>query len=204
VAISISAVSGLRSIISLNLDKYSSLCGLKSWGTQQANGCNNIIYRRVDMKSRRTNWVAGIGAAGLVVGCLGLAGFILGTTASDAQAGPIDDFKGGKAVELSKRFTILDSFNKEAALDNETGLVWEMVPQRAMTVWKNAAGICAKKTVGGKQGWRLPSLKELETLADHSIYPPPVSLKAIPFPTSSIMAIGRQRNTKSIPSAPGT
>ncbi|MBH0185121.1 MAG: DUF1566 domain-containing protein, partial [Nitrospira sp.] len=84
-------------------------------------------------------------------------------------------------VELSKRFTILDSFNKEAALDNETGLVWEMVPQRAMTVWKNAAGICAKKTVGGKGNWRLPALKELETLADHTIYPPPALISGHPF-----------------------
>ncbi|NJL17443.1 MAG: hypothetical protein HC938_09805 [Nitrospira sp.] len=48
------------------------------------------------MKSRRNNWVGGIGAAGLVVGCLGLAGFGLGTTASDAQAGPLAEFQGGK------------------------------------------------------------------------------------------------------------
>ncbi|MBH0178079.1 MAG: DUF1566 domain-containing protein [Nitrospira sp.] len=75
----------------------------------------------------------------------------------------------------------MDSFNKEAALDNETGLVWEMIPQRAMTVWKNAAGICAKKTVGGKGNWRLPSLKELETLADHTIYPPPALISGHPF-----------------------
>lgn len=133
------------------------------------------------MKSRRSNWVGGIGTMGLAVGFLVLAGFAVGTAPSDAQAGPIDEFKGGKAVGLSARFTILDSFNKEAALDNETGLVWEMVPARVMTVWKNAAGICAKKTVGGKGGWRLPSLKELETLADHTIYPPPALPTGHPF-----------------------
>ncbi len=156
------------------------------------------------MKSRRSKWVGGIGTMGLAVGFLALAGFAVGTAPSDAQAGPIDEFKGGKAVELSKRFTILDSFNKEAALDNETGLVWEMIPARVMTVWKNAAGICAKKTVGGKGGWRLPTLKELETLADHTIYLPRPSQPAIPFPTSSFMAIGRRRSMKSIRSARGT
>ena len=71
------------------------------------------------MKSRRSKWVGGIGTMGLAVGFLALAGFAVGTAPSDAQAGPIDEFKGGKAVELSKRFTILDSFNKEAALDSD-------------------------------------------------------------------------------------
>ncbi|NJL17444.1 MAG: DUF1566 domain-containing protein [Nitrospira sp.] len=98
----------------------------------------------------------------------------------------------------------MDSFNKEAALDNETGLVWEMVPQRAATVWKSAAGICAKKTVGGKGNWRLPSLQELETLADHTIYPPPALISGHPFPTSSFMAIGLRLSMKSIRSARGT
>ena len=133
------------------------------------------------MNCRRSKRVGGIGALGLAVGFLALAGFAVGTAPSDAQAGPIAEFQGGKAVGLSARFTILDSFNKEAALDNETGLVWEMVPARVMTVWKNAAGICAKKTVGGKGNWRLPTLKELETLADHTIYPPPALPTGHPF-----------------------
>jgi len=133
------------------------------------------------MKSRRSKWLGGIGAAGLVVGCLGLAGFGLGTTASDAQAGPLAEFEGGKAVAQSARWTVLDSMKREAALDNQTGLVWETVPTRAMTVWKGAAGVCAKKTVGGKNDWRLPSLKELETLADHTIYPPPALPPGHPF-----------------------
>lgn len=133
------------------------------------------------MKSRRSKWVGGIGTMGLAVGFLALAGIAVGTAPSDAQAGPLAEFQGGKAVGLSARFTILDSFNKEAALDNETGLVWEMVPARVTTVWQKAAAVCAKKTVGGKNDWRLPSLKELETLADHTIYPPPALVKGHPF-----------------------
>jgi hypothetical protein len=113
------------------------------------------------MKSRRNNWVSGIGAFGLAVGCLVLAGFVSGATPAAA------------ATSENPRFTVLESMNGEGVLDNETGLIWETIPTRAMTVWKNAAGICAKKTVGGKKDWRLPSLKELETLADHTIYPPP-------------------------------
>ena len=112
------------------------------------------------MKSRGNNWVSVIGAFGLAVGCLVLAGFVSGATPAEA------------AESQNPRFTVLESMNNEGVLDNETGLVWETIPVRATTVWKNAAGICAKKTVGGKKDWRLPTLKELETLADRTVYPP--------------------------------
>ena len=46
---------------------------------------------------------------------------------------------------------------------------------------QKAASICAKKTVGGKKGWRLPAVKELATLADHNIYPPPALPTGHPF-----------------------
>lgn len=108
------------------------------------------------MKSRSSKWVSRIGAVGLAVGCLALAG--LGSGATPAEA----------ADSQNARFVVLEAFNNEAALDNETGLVWETIPARSRTVWKNAAGICAKKTVGGKKGWRLPTVKELATLADHT------------------------------------
>ena len=86
-----------------------------------------------------------------------------------------------KVFPAAARFQVLADFNNQAVLDRETGLVWETIPARARTVWKNAAGICAKKTVGGKKGWRLPAVKELATLADHTIYPPPALPTGHPF-----------------------
>ncbi|HEU0069457.1 MAG TPA: DUF1566 domain-containing protein, partial [Nitrospiraceae bacterium] len=106
------------------------------------------------MKSRRSKWVSRIGAIGLAVGCLALAGLGLGATPAEAADSPTGQ-------QGASRFVVLEAFNNEAVLDNETGLVWETIPARARTVWKNAAGICAKKTVGGKKGWRLPAVKEL-------------------------------------------
>ncbi|MEO8045930.1 MAG: DUF1566 domain-containing protein [Nitrospirota bacterium] len=126
------------------------------------------------MKIRRSNWVRRIGAVGLALGCLALAGLGSGATPAEAADSPTDQQSGS-------RFVVLEAFNNEAALDNESGLVWETIPARAATVWKNAAGICAKKTVGGKKGWRLPTVKELETLADHTIYPPPALPPGHPF-----------------------
>lgn len=121
------------------------------------------------MKSRRSKWVSGIGAVGLAVGCLALAGFGSGATPAEA------------ATSQNARFVVVEAMNGEGVLDNETGLVWETTPTRSQAVWKSAAGICAKKTVGGKKDWRLPALKELETLADHTIYPPPALPPGHPF-----------------------
>ena len=126
------------------------------------------------MKSRRSKWVSRIGAVGLAVGCLALAGLGSGATPAEAADAPTGQ-------QGASRFVVLEAFNNEAVLDNETGLVWETIPTRARTVWKNAAGICAKKTVGGKKGWRLPAVKELATLADHTIYPPPALPPGHPF-----------------------
>ena len=125
------------------------------------------------MKSRRSKWVSGIAAVGLAVGCLALAGLGSGATPAEAADSPTG--------QQSARFVVLEAMNNEGVLDNETGLVWETIPVRAQAVWKSAAGICAKKTVGGKKDWRLPTLKELETLADHTIYPPPALPTGHPF-----------------------
>ncbi|NJN36415.1 MAG: DUF1566 domain-containing protein [Nitrospiraceae bacterium] len=38
-----------------------------------------------------------------------------------------------------------------------------------------------KKDRRWKGNWRLPSLQELETLADHTIYPPPALISGHPF-----------------------
>ena len=101
------------------------------------------------MKIRRSKWVSRIGVVGLAVGCLALAGFGSGATPAEA------------AESQSARFVVLEAMNNEGVLDNETGLVWETIPTRAQAVWKSAAGICAKKTVGGKKDWRLPDTQRV-------------------------------------------
>ena len=130
------------------------------------------------MKSRRSNWVGGIGTMGLAVGFLVLAGFAVGTAPSDAQAGPLAEFQGGNAVGLSARFTILDSFNKEAALDNETGLVWELSPGKDPVDWAGAQEHCLNLAAGGRKGWRIPSVHELASLVDPAVASPGPTLRA--------------------------
>jgi hypothetical protein len=78
-----------------------------------------------------------------------------------------------------ERFTILESFNNEAVLDKETGLVWEQKPiapdprvinpsPGAVKPWWSAVHYCTQKQVGGRYGWRLPTVQELSTLLDQS------------------------------------
>ena len=66
----------------------------------------------------------------------------------------------------TRRFIMLADFNNEAVLDRETGLVWEKSPETTPMSWFNARFNCVNKNVGGRKGWRLPSIPELMSLVD--------------------------------------
>lgn len=71
-----------------------------------------------------------------------------------------------KINDVTKRFVVLASFNYEAVLDKETQLVW----QRSPTIWSGpqnwVATYCADSVIGGRRGWRLPSLHEMTSLTN--------------------------------------
>jgi hypothetical protein len=83
-----------------------------------------------------------------------------------------------KVLPAAQRFTVLEAFNNEAVRDNETGLVWEQSPATIADTWFSARGACAAKNVGGRIGWRLPSLPELSSLVDPSVAAPGPTLPA--------------------------
>ena len=96
--------------------------------------------------------------------------------AAGAQAIPTDlsdvSQNRGKALAAAQRFVVLPDFNSDAVLDKETGLVWEKSPQATIAKWSAARRICNEKSVGGRKGWRLPSMPELRSLVDPSVAPP--------------------------------
>ena len=81
-----------------------------------------------------------------------------------------------------KRFKVLDDFGGAAVLDNETGLVWEQGPSIETFCWTisasspcvGATGLvdalshCYQLEVGGRKGWRVPTIEELASLVDTS------------------------------------
>jgi len=92
-----------------------------------------------------------------------IAPFVLFVFASLAAAKPPSwDTK----INGAGRFKVLSQFNNEAVLDKETGLVWEQSPSTSTFTWFTAQIHCNQLTVGGRLGWRVPTIQELATLVD--------------------------------------
>jgi hypothetical protein len=65
------------------------------------------------------------------------------------------------------RLTVLKKFNDAAVFDKETGLVWQRDPSfNNFDSWTAALAGCRSLDIGGRGGWRLPSIEELRSLAD--------------------------------------
>ncbi len=71
-----------------------------------------------------------------------------------------------KQIKDSDRFNVLDQFGDAAVLDRETGRVWERSPSTTQRTWFQALTLCYAKNVGGRRGWRLPTIEELASLVD--------------------------------------
>lgn len=67
-------------------------------------------------------------------------------------------------LPASARFQLV--LDNDAVLDKETGLVWEKSPDTTTRHWANATIYAYQKTVGGRKGWRLPTVEELASLVD--------------------------------------
>jgi hypothetical protein len=59
-------------------------------------------------------------------------------------------------------------------LDKETGLVWQKNPDSVKWQWSDACANCYMLDLGGRMGWRLPTIAELSSLVDPSQSNPPL------------------------------
>lgn len=69
-------------------------------------------------------------------------------------------------LDAATRFVVLLNWNSDAVLDRETGLVWEKVPSTPFFDWANASIHCVQLNLGGRKGWRLPTIQDLASLID--------------------------------------
>lgn len=67
-------------------------------------------------------------------------------------------------TETVARFVLI--LDGDAVKDTASGLIWEREPDYLFDVWDRSLTRCATKTVGGRQGWRPPSIDEVKTLID--------------------------------------
>jgi hypothetical protein len=78
-----------------------------------------------------------------------------------------------QTLPAATRFIVLSNMNSDAVLDRETGLVWERAPGLNTATFDGADFfLCNSKNIGGRKGWRVPSLWELLTLVDSTQNPP--------------------------------
>jgi hypothetical protein len=116
---------------------------------------------------------------------LALSGWNLGDALAEAQAlladPPISPQSWDKKLPNASRFTVLADFGGAAVRDNETWLVWEQSPEIQPQNWSGARFQCTSRTIGGRKGWRLPSVHELASLVDPSVSPGPTLPPGHPF-----------------------
>jgi hypothetical protein len=89
----------------------------------------------------------------------------------------------GQTLPAVDRFVLLT--RGKVVLDKETGLVWEQSPDTNTRSWVTAQIFCNNRFVGGRKGWRLPTIQELASLVD-----PTQSNPALPagHPFSNVQA----------------
>lgn len=72
-------------------------------------------------------------------------------------------------LPATTRWQVLGSWDRQAVLDRETGLVWQIAPSGIDAILKEAHNFCFTSAAGGRAGWRLPTLQELmRTLVEGS------------------------------------
>jgi hypothetical protein len=69
-----------------------------------------------------------------------------------------------KLIPAAQRF--VDALEGTAILDKETGLVWAKTPDLVPRDWQTAMNYCTQLNLGGRMGWRLPTIVEINTLVD--------------------------------------
>jgi hypothetical protein len=68
--------------------------------------------------------------------------------------------------------------------DNVTGLEWQQATAPGTYTWQQAIDYCNNLSLGGKDDWRLPTIKELSTLVDSSIPYPGPTINTTYFPNT--------------------
>lgn len=79
--------------------------------------------------------------------------------------------RGGSESVIGS-FDYLD--NGETITHQSTGLIWQKESDRQQPIWEDAISYCENLSLGGHSDWRLPNIKELQTIMDYGKYDPAI------------------------------
>jgi hypothetical protein len=126
-----------------------------------------------------------LAALGVIV--FGCALFAASPAAAASAAGPYYATPSwDQTLPAATRFIVLTNMNGQGVLDRETGLIWAQSPPINAMVWQDAMDYCTPLLLGGRMGWRLPTIAELDSLHD------PTQSDQLPsgHPFSNVKAFG--------------
>jgi hypothetical protein len=87
------------------------------------------------------------------------------------------------------RFLVLMNMFDEGVLDRETGIVWQRSPTLQPQTWSQAHAACIALTSGGRYGWRLPTIQELNSLVEPTNFFNGVPALAAGHPFTNVNAV---------------
>jgi hypothetical protein len=64
--------------------------------------------------------------------------------------------------------------------DTSTGLMWQQATAPVTYTWQDALSYCENLTLAGKSDWRLPTIKELDSIVDLTQYNPAINITFFP------------------------
>ncbi len=62
-------------------------------------------------------------------------------------------------------------------IDLATGLTWQQQGDNEKRAWTEAVSYCQELSLGGKTDWRLPDIKELQSIVDYRIVSPAIDTR---------------------------
>ncbi len=86
------------------------------------------------------------------------------------------------AAPLSERFT---ADGRGSIIDNRTGLIWQQGESSEPMTWEEAREYPQHLSLAGQTDWRLPDIKELESLIDEHLVHPSIPKALFPAVTES-------------------
>ncbi len=70
--------------------------------------------------------------------------------------------------------------NGDTITDNDTGLIWMKATAPDSMTWEDALSYCDTLTLAGESDWRLPTVKELQSIVDYESYNPTIDVVYFP------------------------